>query len=90
VAPADLEKVQRRRALPTRIIQTIISGVQDRVINRALDPSTAFQLPLVFRLPLVRNLPLVRELPVRLVGFGILREHVRPALREPRSALQAS
>ncbi len=66
-----------------RIIQAIISGVQDRVINRALDPRTAFQLPLLFRLPIVGQLPLVRELSVRLIGFGIRREHVRPALRQP-------
>jgi len=48
-----------------------------------LDPGTAFQLPLLFRLPLLRNLPLVRELPVRLIGFGIRREHVAPELRKP-------
>ena len=83
VATADLARVQRRRELPTRIIQAIISGVQDRVINRALDPGTAFQLPLLFRLPLLRNLPLVRELPVRLIGFGIRREHVAPTFRQP-------
>lgn len=90
VTTADLARVQRRRALPTRIIQAIISGVQDRVINRALDPSSAFQLPLLFRLPVIRNLPLVRELPVRLIAFGIRREHVAPALRTPRPALPAS
>ena len=83
VTTADLARVQRRRALPTRIIQAIISGVQDRVINRALDPRTAFQLPLLLRLPLIRNLPLLRELPVRLIAFGIRREHVAPALRRP-------
>ncbi len=76
--------------MPTRIIQAIISGVQDRVINRALDPRTAFQLPLLLRLPLIRNLPLLRDLPVRLIAFGIRREHVRPALRASRPALQAS
>ena len=38
-----------------------------------------FQLPLLFRLPLLRNLPLIRELPVRLIGFGIRREHVAGA-----------
>jgi hypothetical protein len=81
VTPADLTRVQRRRELPTRIIQAIISGVQDGVINRALDPRTAFQLPLLFRLPLLRNLPLVRELPVRLIAFGIQREHVNPSFR---------
>jgi len=82
VTTADRARVQQRE-LPTRIIQAIISGVQNRVINRALDPRQAFQLPLLFRLPLLRNLPLVRELPVRLVGFGIRREHVKPELRNP-------
>jgi 2-polyprenyl-6-methoxyphenol hydroxylase-like FAD-dependent oxidoreductase len=82
VTPADLARVQRRRALPTQIIQTLISGIQERVINRALDPGTAFQLPLFFRLPFVRNLPLVRNLPAHMLGFGIRREHVRPSLRQ--------
>jgi 2-polyprenyl-6-methoxyphenol hydroxylase-like FAD-dependent oxidoreductase len=83
VTTADLAKVQRRREWPTRIIQAIISSLQDRVINRALDPSTAFQPPLALRLPLIRNLPLIRDLPARLIGFGIQREHVAPALRQP-------
>jgi 2-polyprenyl-6-methoxyphenol hydroxylase-like FAD-dependent oxidoreductase len=81
VRESDLAAVQRRREWPTRVIQAIISGVQNRVINRALDPRTAFQLPLLLRLPFIRQLPLVRELPVRLIGFGIRREHVKPALR---------
>jgi 2-polyprenyl-6-methoxyphenol hydroxylase-like FAD-dependent oxidoreductase len=90
VRESDLAAVQRRRAWPTRIIQTIISGVQDRVINRALDPRTAFQLPLLFRLPFIRKLPLVRELPVRLIGMGIRREHVKPALRRAAPAAAAT
>jgi len=81
VRPSDLAAAQRRREWPTQIIQAIISGVQDRLINRALDPSAAVQLPLALRLPFIRNLPLIRDLPARLVGFGIRREHVHPALR---------
>jgi 2-polyprenyl-6-methoxyphenol hydroxylase-like FAD-dependent oxidoreductase len=83
VRPSDLAKVQKRREWPTRIIQAIIRGVQDRVINRALDPTAAVQLPLVLRLPLIRNLPLIRDLPPRLIGFGIQREHVALTLRQP-------
>jgi 2-polyprenyl-6-methoxyphenol hydroxylase-like FAD-dependent oxidoreductase len=83
VTPTDLARVQRRREPPTRIIQAIISGVQDRVINRALDPSSAFQVPLLLRLPFIRQLPFVRELPMRLIAFGIRREHVAPAIRHP-------
>ena len=47
VRGSDLAKVQQRRAWPTWIVQAIISGVQNRVINNALDPSAAFQLPLL-------------------------------------------
>ncbi len=89
VRVSDLAKVQQRRAWPTWIVQAIISGVQNRVINRALDPSSAFQLPLLLRLPRVRRLPLVRQLPARMIGFGIRREHVRPALRQPIQTAQA-
>jgi 2-polyprenyl-6-methoxyphenol hydroxylase-like FAD-dependent oxidoreductase len=85
--PIELEQVQKRRELPTWIIQTIISGVQNRLINRALDPGSAFQLPLLLRLPLIRRLPLVRELPMRLIAFGIRREHVLPEFREPHSRI---
>jgi len=90
VQPKDLAAVQRRRAWPTRIIQAIVSGIQDRVINRALDPSAAVQLPLVLRLPFIRNLPLIRDFPPRLIGFGIRREHVDPALRAPAQAIRES
>jgi 2-polyprenyl-6-methoxyphenol hydroxylase-like FAD-dependent oxidoreductase len=90
VKPADLAAVQKRREWPTRIIQTIVSGIQDRVINRALDPSAALQLPSFLRLPILRRLPLIRDLPARMIGFGIRREHVRPELRAPAQAVQAS
>ncbi|MCI0396625.1 MAG: FAD-dependent oxidoreductase [Chloroflexi bacterium] len=80
---AHLAAVQRRREWPTRIVQAIISGLQDRLINRALDPGLAFQLPFFFRLPLMRQLPFVRELPARFIGFGVRREHVAPSLRQP-------
>jgi len=90
VRPSDLAAVQKRREWPTRIIQAIISSVQDRLINRALDPSAAVQLPLVLRLPFIRNLPLIRDLIPRLVGFGIQREHVKPSLRNPVQVVQAT
>jgi 2-polyprenyl-6-methoxyphenol hydroxylase-like FAD-dependent oxidoreductase len=82
VRVSDLAAVQRRRTWPTRIVQTIVSRIQDRVVTRALDADTAFQLPLLFRLPLLRRLPFVRQLPAHFVAFGIGREHVAPALRQ--------
>lgn len=90
VGPSDLAAVQRRRVWPTWVIQTIVSGIQDRVINRALDPGSAFQLPAILRLPILRRLPIVRDLPARMMAFGIRREHVRPALRAPAQTVQAS
>lgn len=85
---SDLAAVQRRRAWPTRVIQAIVSSIQNRVINRALDPSTVYRLPLFLRVPLLRRIPLIRDLPAQIMGFGIRREHVRPDLREPARAPQ--
>ncbi len=87
---ADLAAVQRRRAWQTWVIQTIVSSIQDRIINRALDPSTAVQLPAILRLPIVRRFPLLRDLPARVMAFGIRREHVNKALREPARAQQTA
>ncbi|HEX7976433.1 MAG TPA: FAD-dependent oxidoreductase [Anaerolineales bacterium] len=77
VTVLDLAAVQRRRIWPTRIVQTVVSRVQDQVINRALDPGMAFQVPGVFRAPFIRRLPVIGALPAHFMGFGIRREHVR-------------
>jgi 2-polyprenyl-6-methoxyphenol hydroxylase-like FAD-dependent oxidoreductase len=72
VSVDDLARVQRRRELPTRIIQAVINVVQARLIKAGLDPNVSFTpLPGFLRWPLLRNLP------PRLLGFGILPEHVR-------------
>ncbi|MEM7314342.1 MAG: FAD-dependent oxidoreductase [Planctomycetota bacterium] len=66
----DLRKVQRRRELPTRVIQLFQTIIQRRIIQVALDPSTPFRIPWFLRLPLVRRLP------ARLIAFGLRRERV--------------
>lgn len=74
---SHLASVQRRRKWPTWVVQRLVSGVQELVINRALDPSSAFQLPGIFRIPVLRRLPFINTLPAKFIGFGIRREHVR-------------
>jgi 2-polyprenyl-6-methoxyphenol hydroxylase-like FAD-dependent oxidoreductase len=72
VTVADLARVQRRREWPTRIIQAVVTVMQDRLLKAALDPNGSFTFPRAARWPLVRPLML------RLFGFGIRPEHVQP------------
>ena len=69
-----LREVQRRREWPTRLIQSIQTRIQKRVIAAALDPDNTFRIPLALRLLL--SLPGLRDLPARVIGFGFKRVHV--------------
>jgi hypothetical protein len=79
---ADLEAIQRRRDLPTRITQRLQVVVQDRIITRALTRNLGAP-PLVARL--LRDWPVLRRIPARMVGMGFRPEHVNagrlPSLR---------
>ena len=70
-----LDQVQRRRELPTRIIQRVQLLIQDRVISRVLRRTGPLKLPLALRL--LRRWPILRRIPARLVGLGFRPEHVR-------------
>ena len=72
----QLEKVQERRMLPTRIIQ----GAQKMIHARVLTPlvvrkAVLDRVPLALRL--FEALPVLRRIPARLVGLGVRREHIR-------------
>lgn len=71
VAIDDLARVQRRRERPTKIIQALVNLIQNNVFKQTLDPNRAFTPPRLMRWPVVGNLA------ARLMGFGILREHVK-------------
>ncbi|MDS1140252.1 FAD-dependent oxidoreductase [Pusillimonas sp. SM2304] len=74
-----LAAVQRRRLLPTRIIQGLQVFIQRRVIAPALASQASDQpveLPGIARL-LFRS-AFIRSLPARILGQGFRREHVRP------------
>ena len=82
----DLDRVQKRREFPTRVIQRLQVFVQNNVIDRALGARQALQAPLVLRL-MSRFAPL-RRIPARIVGVGVRPEHVhtpdvRAAASEP-------
>ena len=81
----DLARVQRRRELPTRVVQRAQVIAQDRVIGPALRGTGPQQLPFVLKL--LRWFPMLRRIPARLVGVGLRPEHVRTASRdrEPRT-----
>jgi 2-polyprenyl-6-methoxyphenol hydroxylase-like FAD-dependent oxidoreductase len=70
-----LRRVQRRRKLPTWIVQRLQVFVQDRVIRRVLGSRKLPSPPLAVRL--LRRFPVLRRIPARLVGLGPRPEHVR-------------
>ena len=70
-----LERVQRRRMLPTRLTQRVQELVQDRVIAPLLEEDAKLDHPPAL-LALLARVPLLRRLPARVVGLGFRPEHV--------------
>ena len=64
-----LATVQRRRELPTRVIQAVQAQVQKNVLAPALESSGPFSPPLLLRL--MPKVPVLRNLPGRLIGYGL-------------------
>lgn len=81
----DLRKVQKRRALPTRLTQSAQLVIQNRVITKVLGNQGRMKAPWIVRL--MGRFPILQRIPARLVGLGFRREHVsqniltRPAPR---------
>jgi len=75
----DLEAVQQRRLLPTRVTQRLQVLVQRRLITRVLAARGSFRAPLVVRL--LRLFPGLTRIPARLIGIGIRPEHVEASQR---------
>jgi 2-polyprenyl-6-methoxyphenol hydroxylase-like FAD-dependent oxidoreductase len=71
-----LERVQKRREWPTRVIQAGQKTAQDRIIGRLLTPGRPLtKAPLAVRL--LDRYPLLRRIPGRIIGLGVRRERVR-------------
>src|SRR5262252_7865598 len=75
VSDDDLVRVQRRRELPTRVIQRAQLAIQDQFLRKALEQRGEVKVPLAMRL--LQRFPLLRRIPARLVGVGVRPEHVR-------------
>jgi 2-polyprenyl-6-methoxyphenol hydroxylase-like FAD-dependent oxidoreductase len=76
-----LRRIQKRRELPTRVMQRLQVIVQRRIIARVLGETGSLQPPLALRL--LARIPYLRRIPARIVGYGIRAEHVTPELTRP-------
>jgi 2-polyprenyl-6-methoxyphenol hydroxylase-like FAD-dependent oxidoreductase len=72
-----LDRVQRRRSFPMKVIQLMQVTVQKRVIDRVLGSDGPARAPWTFRM--FNLFPFLRRIPARIVGIGVRPEHVRTA-----------
>ena len=80
-----LAAVQRRRELPTRLIQAVQTQIQRRVLASALRSDQPFAPPEVVRLLL--SVPMVRSLPARVFGLGFWPVRVKGAATNRKEKL---
>ena len=80
--PADvlLDKVQRRRLLPTRLVQSAQRAAHERVLRPLIEGRATVpdRPPLALRI--IDRFPLLQRIPGRLIGRGVRQEHVRSPL----------
>jgi 2-polyprenyl-6-methoxyphenol hydroxylase-like FAD-dependent oxidoreductase len=67
----DLAGVQKEREWPTKVIQGVQSGVQNRILANVLRSQTALKIPWFARAFFA--IPLLRDIPARLLAFGVKR-----------------
>jgi 2-polyprenyl-6-methoxyphenol hydroxylase-like FAD-dependent oxidoreductase len=82
--PADLERVQRLRERPVRLIQAFQSGIQTRFLKPTLESTRPATIPLIARV--IARVPVLRDLPPRLIAFGISRPSVESPSLPPVGA----
>ncbi len=81
VRDADLAAVQRRRTLPTKVIQWVQVQIQERVLSAVLASTQRPAVP--WPVKMLNWFPVLRRLPARLVGMGI--RPGRHVLRTPEA-----
>jgi len=82
VSLADLERVQKRREWPTRLIQRVQVFIHRRTTIPSDDIRDDDSLPFLMRF--MKWFPVLRRIPARLIGIGPRPEHIRsPFLGSP-------
>jgi 2-polyprenyl-6-methoxyphenol hydroxylase-like FAD-dependent oxidoreductase len=77
----DLDKVQRRRSFPMKVIQKMQTTVQERVIDKILNSQEPTTAPWIMRL--FNAIPFLQRIPARVVGIGVRPEHVHTQPHAP-------
>ena len=75
-----LDRVRRRRLMPTRVIQSGQKTAQDNIIGAVLGGGNV-TVPRAIRL--LDRFPLLRRIPGRIIGLGVRRERVRSPPQPP-------
>jgi 2-polyprenyl-6-methoxyphenol hydroxylase-like FAD-dependent oxidoreductase len=78
VTDANLAAVQARRELPVKIVQGIQVFIQKRVISVMLAKRGEVKAPSFLRL--LSIIPILQQIPARVLGLGVRRERVSPAI----------
>ncbi|MCT2559054.1 FAD-dependent oxidoreductase [Tsuneonella sp. YG55] len=74
---ALLEKVQRRRFWPTRVIQGLQRAAHERVLQPLIEGRASVPAEPPLPLRALDRFPLLRRIPGHFIGHGIRQEHVR-------------
>jgi len=77
VSEKDLQEVQRQREWPTRVIQSLQSFLQQKVIASVLQSKQVGNVP--WQLRLLSRIPVIRDLPPRMIAFGPRRVRLNEA-----------
>jgi 2-polyprenyl-6-methoxyphenol hydroxylase-like FAD-dependent oxidoreductase len=72
----DLRAVQRRRDWPTRLTQTAVGLLQDRMLAQALRWQAGPPPAVAVLLRVLLAVPRLADLPLRVAAFGLRPEHV--------------
>jgi 2-polyprenyl-6-methoxyphenol hydroxylase-like FAD-dependent oxidoreductase len=83
VSSTQLQKVQSRRQLPTRLTQRMQIFIQDRLLSRVL--ASRKQVAMPWPLRLIRRWPYLRRIPAWLIGIGLRPEHVLDSVKEGKA-----
>ena len=71
-----LWRVQRRRMLPTRLVQAMQRTAQNRIIDRVVLRNVPINRPPGI-VRLMQRYPVLQRIPAYVIGMGFRREHIR-------------